>query len=59
MRNSNGQNVVEYLLLVAGVLIVAILFLGKNGPFHKGIEGVLNGTVEQINNLQNEINLAK
>ena len=59
MRNSSGQNVVEYLLLVTTVLIVAIVFLGKNGPFHRSVEGVLNETVEQLNDLRNEINFAK
>ena len=50
-----GQSVVEYILLVTAVLILMIVFLGKNGAFKSNVENTLNSTVDSIDNLRNEI----
>ena len=54
-ENPRGQAIIEYILLVTAVLILMIVFLGKNSPFKSKVEGALNSTVAQIDSLKNEI----
>ena len=58
MKDRKGQNVVEYILLVAAVVVVFILFLGPNGPFKKAVENsLMKGTVTQIQHFSDQIQL--
>ena len=40
--NKRGQNIIEYLLLVAAVCVVVIVFLGPTGPFRAALENSFN-----------------
>jgi len=55
MRDSKGQNMVEYVLLVTAVLLVCIYFFKTSGPFSNSINASLNSIVNQINNINNQI----
>ena len=57
MRNNRkGQNVMEYILLVAAVLGVFIVFLSPTGKYKKTLENSLfNGTIKQLESVKNEI----
>jgi uncharacterized protein (UPF0333 family) len=50
MKNSKGQNLMEYILLVTAVLIVCIYFF-TIGPMRQGINTGLNSVVNEINNV--------
>ena len=52
MRNNKGQNLVEYILLVAAVVLVLIVFLRRHGP----MEGSLNRTLYSIDDTLNALN---
>ncbi len=58
MRNSKGQNMVEYVLLVTAVLLVCIYFFTtQSGPMPNAINATLNSIVNQINNINGQIQL--
>ena len=58
MKDSKGQNMVEYILLVTAVLLVCIyFFMTKSGPMSNSINASLNSIVNQVNNLNSEIKL--
>ena len=56
-NTAKAQSTFEYILLVAGVVVVLIVFLSPNGLFRNTIERTLNQTVNQINDMVNAINL--
>jgi uncharacterized protein (UPF0333 family) len=45
--NNNGQNTIEYLLLVVAVVTVMLVFLAPHGKFQKGIENAMNKTTAE------------
>ena len=55
MRDSKGQNIVEYVLLVTAVLLVCIYFFTTSGPMSNSINTTLNSIVNQINNINGQI----
>ena len=58
MRNTKGQNMVEYVLLVTAVLLVCIFFYNSStGPMPGIINATLNSMVNQVNNLNGQIQL--
>ena len=59
MKNSKGQNLIEYILLVTAVLLVCIYFFTtqSGGPMPQAINSSLNGIVNQINNLNAAIQI--
>ena len=50
-----GQQLVEYLLLFAIVVIVFLVFVGPTGPLRKTLNQVLDTTINQINIEANKI----
>ncbi|HPN88616.1 MAG TPA: class III signal peptide-containing protein [Candidatus Omnitrophota bacterium] len=40
-RKRKGQSTVEYIILVAGVIAVLLIFLRPNGPFHTAFNETL------------------
>ena len=57
-RGNHGQNTIEYLLLFVAVVLVFIVFLAPQGPFHRAIEHtLLNGTIDQIQSAIDRIHL--
>jgi preprotein translocase subunit SecG len=50
MRDAKGQNIVEYVMLVAAVIVVCVIFLQPRagGPMHDSVNAVLSGMVNQI-----------
>ncbi len=62
MKNNRflkAQSVIEYLLFISAVILVLLGFLAPNGPFHKSIEGVMNQSVNQIEDMGNNYNFDK
>lgn len=57
MRDSKGQNLIEYILLVAAVLLVCIYFFANQsgGPMGTSINASLNSILNQINNANGQI----
>ena len=52
MRNKRGQNLVEYVLFVAAVLLVCIYFFTA-GPMSQSVNTSLYTIVNQVNNPPN------
>lgn len=50
-----GQSTVEYIILVAAVLAIIILFLGTGGPFRKSYNTVLHTGTDGMTNLANRL----
>ena len=42
LRSKKGQSTVEYLILVAGVIAVVVVFVGKNGIFQTALNKTYN-----------------
>ncbi|MBF0504657.1 MAG: hypothetical protein HQL14_06090 [Candidatus Omnitrophica bacterium] len=57
MRGSKGQNIVEYVMLVAAIAVVCIVFLKPQAgnPMYDGINASLGSMVTQINNFNSAI----
>ena len=53
-----GQSVFEYIILLAAVIVVLIVFLSPTGPFRYSVENILSQTVDQFNNIVNSTNQA-
>ena len=47
-RQKQGQNMVEYLLVVAIVVAVLLIFLRPGGRFHQSVNQILNGPVSEF-----------
>ncbi len=56
-KNPKGQSAFEYVLMVAGVLVVLVVFLNPGGAFRGAVEKVMNNAVDSINLMVNSINL--
>ncbi len=41
-----GQSTVEYLILVAGIIIVLVVFLKPNGPMHTKVNQTMNDMLD-------------
>ena len=57
MKDSKGQHMVEYVLLVVAILLVCIYFFTAKGPMPNAINATLNSIVNQINNINGQIQL--
>ena len=59
MRDCKGQNIVEYVLLVAAVVVVCVVFFKPQAgnPMYDGVNASLGGMVTQINSFTNAIQL--
>lgn len=55
MRHNKGQNTVEYVLLVAAVLLVCIYFFAAGGPMSQGVNSSLGSIVNDINHMNSNI----
>ncbi len=56
-RKKKGQSTLEYIIMVTGVVVVLILFLGPNGIFRASYNRTLgqgtNGMEDMANRLRN------
>lgn len=59
-RKKKGQSTLEYIIMVTGVVVVLILFLGPNGIFRTAYNQTLgqgtNGMQDMANRLRNSRN---
>lgn len=55
--NRRGQNIVEYILLVAVVVTILVVFLRRHGPMEDRLEKSLNMVDQSIVSLNAEIGL--
>lgn len=55
-KKESGQNVIEYILVTATVVLICIVFFNPaSGPARTGMENVLNQTVSGIDSIRSEI----
>ena len=57
MRNSKGQNVIEYVLLVVAIVVVCLYYYSNlsTSPMGSAVKSMLNSTVNMVNNLNSEL----
>ncbi len=56
LNNKRGQNLIEYLLVTAIVVVVCITFFHPaTGPARKKLENTLNITIQGINGMKSQI----
>lgn len=49
-KKKKGQSTIEYILLVTGVIVILVIFLGPNGVFQKKYnEALSEGTEGMVN----------
>ena len=51
-----AQSIVEYMILMAAVIVVLIIFLHPSRFFSNKISGYMNGTVNTFSDMVNQIN---
>jgi Flp pilus assembly pilin Flp len=54
MRDSKGQNLIEYVLLVVAVLVVCIFFI-TSGVMKQSVNASINSVLNEINNVNGQI----
>ena len=47
-RRHRGQSTVEYILVVAAVIVVGLVFLGKNGVFKNALNTTFNTNINSM-----------
>ncbi|MFA5060521.1 MAG: hypothetical protein WC676_07845 [Candidatus Omnitrophota bacterium] len=55
MKDKAGQNTFEYILLLAAVVAVFIVFLNPSGIFRGKVERILNTIPDQVNSMARNI----
>jgi len=56
-KKRKGQSTVEYLVLVAAVIAVILLFVGnQNSPFRTKLNGVLDSATNSMTNMAGRLN---
>ena len=57
MHTKKAQSTVEYILLVAAVIVIVVLFTTKTGPgtFQGGLNQVFNQTTQDMLNVANRL----
>jgi len=48
IKEKHGQQVIEYALLLAAVIVVAVLFFARGGPFNRSMNTVMDDTLTFI-----------
>lgn len=54
-KKKKGQSTVEYILLVAGVIAVLVVFLGPNGAFQTKYHTALNEGTDGMANMAHRL----
>ncbi len=55
IKRQKAQSVIEYVLLVAAIIAVLVVFLNPTGPFKRAIENQLNtAIVDRLNDMATE-----
>ena len=54
-RESSGQSTVEYLILVAAIIVATLVFLSRNGIFQQVFNKVYEVNINHMLNLGEEI----
>lgn len=56
LRNKKGQSTLEYVILVAGVIIVIIWFVGNSGsPFQNSLNSTLQSATNGMEDMANRL----
>ncbi|MBI3618194.1 MAG: class III signal peptide-containing protein [Candidatus Omnitrophica bacterium] len=53
--NREGQSTVEYILIVAGVLVAVLVFLSNNGIFQNALNATYNTNINSMLNMAGRI----
>ncbi len=54
-HSTEGQNIIEYLLLMVTCILIFLVFLSPSGLFRNRIENTVNGTVNQLEDMANNV----
>ena len=54
-RPPKGQNIIEYLLLMVSCILIFLVFLTPTGLFRNMVENTMNGTVNQLEDMANNV----
>ncbi len=54
-RKKKGQSTLEYIILVAGVIAVIIVFLGPGGIFERRFNATLGSATDGMQNMANRL----
>ncbi len=55
IRNTNGQSAIEYLLLLAAVITVLIVFLNPSGSFKGVVETTVNAPADIVDSMSKTV----
>lgn len=53
--NREGQSTIEYILIVAGVLVAVLVFLGNNGIFQNALNATYDTNINSMLNAAERI----
>lgn len=60
LRSKKGQSTVEYIILIAGVIAILIVFVGsKTGPFQTSINKAYNTATQGMENMANRLAVSR
>ena len=57
--HQQGQNVIEYLILLVSCIVVFLVFLNPSGLFKNQMETIVNQTVNQLEDMASNVALPK
>jgi len=55
IRNREGQSTIEYILIVAGVLVAVLVFLSNNGIFQNALNATYDTNINSMLNVAERI----
>ena len=55
MNNRKGQGIVEYILMIAAVIVVLLIFLGRGGIFQQSYNTIIKMQGQDIYRMTNAI----
>ena len=54
-HSTEGQNIIEYLLLMITCILIFLVFLSPSGLFRNMLENTVNGTVNQLEDMAHNV----
>ena len=57
--NQKGQNILEYVILLVGIITVLMLFLAPNGIFRRHLTDTLDTSVNMVDDMVDNLNFAE
>lgn len=58
-RKKKGQSTLEYIIMVTGVVVILIFFLGPTGPFQKAYNKTLEYGTNGMDDMANKLSTSR